>query len=190
MTQESSKYGACAIVFSFTFQLNFLKAFWIITKIFHLIFNFRIDESECEENLWEAKICDLTNKPVPFVLGNFWRSEQLLAFGATFCSSSNFEQCLPLLSYFWEKQKFRTHIKLEKVNDFIKIVNLCEFLDNGYQPFWTQMNHAFCSVILKSILKSPTYLRATLFFFFFFLPLYHFIFMQIILPSPPANSKS
>ena len=86
MTQESSKYGACAIVFSFTFQLNFLKAFLLITKIFRLIFNFRIDESECEENLWEAKICDLTNKPVPFVLGNFWRSEQLFVVLATSCN--------------------------------------------------------------------------------------------------------
>ena len=48
--------------------------------------------------------------------------EQLLAFGAIFCGSSDLEQFLPFLHNFWAKQRFWAHIKLEKFNAFIEKV--------------------------------------------------------------------
>ena len=100
--------------------------------------------------------------------------EQLLAFGATFCGFRNLEQVLPFRAIF-EQNIGLEHISSTKKSTISwKKNNSCEFLEglSCYQPFehinlsldnvsHLTMNHVFCSVRLKSILKFRPYLRAT-----------------------------
>ena len=58
-----------------------------------------------------------------FVLGNFCAT---LAFGPTFCDFSTLEQLLPFWAIFEQNIGLENH---EKVNDFIRNCNSCEFIN-------------------------------------------------------------
>ena len=75
--------------------------------------------------------------------------EQLLAFRATFCSSSNLEQVLPCRATF-EKNIGLQHIpSMKKVNNFTENFNSCEFI-KCLSAFWTNdlslnnVSQAYC----------------------------------------------
>ena len=55
--------------------------------------------------------------------------EPLLAFGATFCSSNNLGQFLPIWAIFLATFWFKADAKHDKINDFTKSFNLCKFVE-------------------------------------------------------------
>ena len=112
--------------------------------------------------------------------------EQRLAFGATFCGFSNLEQVLPFRAIFeqniglehisstkkstisWKTSIHANFLKayhvinLEHITCHLTVISRASFVQvPSYRSARRQMNHVFCSVRLKSILKFRPYLRAT-----------------------------